>query len=87
MALQIANDEALFIGLYNSKLDKELLQEEIIGYFIGRILQEYRRCYKILRLKEAVKEKLQVEISSAKRKKGNEVQISSAKYKDLISIA
>ena len=87
MAPQTANNKALFIGLYDSKLDKELLQEEIVGYFIGKTLQECRCYYKILRPKEAIKEKLQVEISSVKGKEGNKVQISSAKHKDLISIA
>ena len=46
----------------NRKLNKELLQEEIARHFIGRILQECSRYYKILRPKpkeEAVKEKLQ----------------------------
>ena len=87
MALQTANNKALLIGLYDGKLDKKLSQEEITGHFIGRTLQKYKCYYKILRLKEAIKEKLQIEISSAKGKKGNKVQISNAKHKDLISIA
>ena len=61
MVLQIANNKALLIGLYNRKLNKELLQEEITRHFIGRTLQEYSRYYKILRPKpkeEAVKEKI-----------------------------
>ena len=61
MVLQIANNKAFFIGLYNGKLNKELLQEEIAKHFIDRTLQEYRRYYKILRPKpkeKAVKEKL-----------------------------
>ena len=62
MVLQIADNEALLISLCDGKLNKELLWEEIAGHFIGRTLQEYRRCYKILRPKpkeEAVKEKPQ----------------------------